>query len=329
MIMKNFRLTLAVMFLALCLQATAAEAPTRPKITGVAYYSVFVSHLEKARRFYQEFLGYEEAFHLTKPDGSVRKAVLKVNDKQFIVLVNEPNRGEGQLDHYALQTNSAEQMRTYLASRGVKVPERSGRDEFGNEMIEVTDPEGHRVRFVEYLPDSKTSAGTGKHLSPTRISEAMLHVGILIGDLDAATAFYGGILGCREVWRGNGPDSKTLNWVNMQVPDGENHVEFMLYGKLPPPNERGGQHHFCLGVHDAPQSLIQLEACPARKNYPREMKIHFGVDNKRQISLRDPDGTRIEVMDINTIDGKPAPSSKLLPPRPASATSSLESSGKP
>lgn len=63
---------------------------------------------------------------------------------------------------------------------------------------------------------------------------SLCHRGILIGDLDAAAAFYGGILGCREVWRGNGPDSKTLNWVNMQVPDGENHVEFMLYGKLPP-----------------------------------------------------------------------------------------------
>jgi lactoylglutathione lyase len=153
------------MFFTSGLPACAAEAPARPRITGVAYYSVFVSHLEKVRIFYQEFLGYEEAFHLTKPDGSVRKAVLKVNDRQFIVLVNEPNRGEGQLDHYALETSSAEQMRTYLASRGVKVPERSGRDEFGNEMIEVTDPDGHRVRFVEYLPDSRTSADTGKHLS--------------------------------------------------------------------------------------------------------------------------------------------------------------------
>jgi lactoylglutathione lyase len=45
------------------------------------------------------------------------------------------------------------------------------------------------------------------------------------------------------------------------------------------------------------------------------MKIAVGVDNKRQVGLFDPDGTRVELMEMDTVDGKPAPSSTLPPPR--------------
>ena len=40
-----------------------------------------------------------------------------------------------------------------------------------------------------------------------------------------------------------------------------------------------------------------------------------GVNRKRQINLYDPDGTRVEVMEPDTIDGKPAPNSAAPPPR--------------
>ncbi len=313
--MKNLiKFSLAILCLALSLTAFSAEPVVRPKITGVAYYATFVSNLEKSRTFYQGFLGYEEAFHLSKPDGSVSKAVLKVNDHQFIMLVNEPDRGEGLQDYYAIAISSVEQMRLYLASHGVKVPEKVEKDEFGNNMIEVTDPDHHKVRFVEYLPDSLMGASRGKFLPTSRISDQLMHVGILVGNLDAANAFYGKILGCKETWRGNGPGSKTLNWVNMRLHNGSNHVEYMLYKDIPPPNDRGGQQHFCLAVRDIPKALADLESRPGRKAYPREMKIHHGVDNKLQVSVRDPNGTRIEIMAFEPVDGKPAPSSTLPPP---------------
>lgn len=300
----------------------AAEPPTRPKIFGVAHYSTFVGNLAKSRSFYEAFLGYEEVVTLPKPDGTPRVVLLTINDTQFVELVNEPNRGEGLLNNFALATDNVKQMRQYLAARGVKVPAATSRDDYGNKMFSVTDPDGHELQFVEYLPDSQTGKDNGKHLPPSRISEVLMHSGILVGDLDVAAAFYGGILGCVETWRGNGTNGKTLSWVNMRMPDGTNHVEFMLYKELPPPNQRGGQHHFCLAVPDIPQALATLEARPARKDYPREMKINVGVDKKHQISLRDPDGTRIELMEFGTVDGTPAPSSTLPPPRHANWTNS-------
>ena len=74
----------------------------------------------------------------------------------------------------------------------------------GNKNFNVKDPDGHIVEMVEYQPDSWTAREKGKFLPPTRISERILHVGVLAGELEESLAFYGGILGFREFWRGTG-----------------------------------------------------------------------------------------------------------------------------
>jgi hypothetical protein len=48
----------------------------------------------------------------------------------------------------------------------------------------------------------------------------------------------------------------------------------------------------------------------------KPMEIHIGVNRKRQINVYDPDGTRIELMEPNTVDGKPAPDSATPVPHP-------------
>jgi len=299
----------------MCLSLSAQAPPARPKVFGVAHYSVFVSDLGKARAFYEDFLGYQVAFTLPKPDGAVHAAFVKINDHQFVELLNEPNKGEGQLDHFALYTDDVERMRRYMASRGVQAPGEVTVNRLGDRMFQVTDPDSHTLEILQYMPDSRTGEDTGKHMPATRISDQMMHAGIIVGSLDAAANFYGGILGCHETWRGNSLTSTTLNWVNMRVPDGPNHVEFMLYKDMPPPERRGSPHHVCLVVPDIKKTVEILEARPARKAYARAMRINLGVDNKRQVGLFDPDGTRVEMMETDPVDGKAAPSSTLPPPR--------------
>lgn len=65
----------------------------------------------------------------------------------------------------------------------------------------------------------------------------MRHAGILVGALDPAMAFYRDVLGFREIWRGSST-GKVLSWVNLQLPDGDDYLEFMLYGDLPAENAR-------------------------------------------------------------------------------------------
>ena len=151
-------------------------------------------------------------------------------------------------------------------------------------------------------------------MTDARPSDRILHLGIIVGDLAAANKFYGGILGFREIWRGSS-NGEVLSWTNMQVPDGEDYIEFMLYKDLPDPDKRGSQHHICLVTPDITQAQAKLEAKPYRKSYPRPMEIRTGVNRKRQLNLFDPDGTRVELMEPVTVDGKPAPPSKAPPPR--------------
>lgn len=294
--------------------ALLAQPPKRPKITGVAHIAVFTSNLAKAREFYSNLLGYQEPFLLNNANGSLSLTFFKINDRQYIELFPESEAGTDRLNHISLETDDAEAMRVYLGSRGVKVPDKVNRVRIGNLAFNVKDPDGHTVEIVQYTSEGWTAREKGKFAGPERISDRMAHVGILVGKLDASIAFYGGILGFEETWRGT-RDPKQLSWVNMKVPDGDDYIEFMLYKDLPGPTNRGTQHHLCLFVPDIEKSLARIEERPVRRDYERPLEIRTGVNRKRQLNLYDPDGTRVELMEPHTIDGQPAPSSTAPPPR--------------
>ena len=69
-------------------------------------------------------------------------------------------------------------------------------------------------------------------------------------------------------------------------------------------------------VPDIEKAVVALEARPAFKDYGKTLTIATGVNGKRQVNLYDPDGTRVEIMEPNTVDGKPRPSSSAPPPQP-------------
>jgi lactoylglutathione lyase len=60
--------------------------------------------------------------------------------------------------------------------------------------------------------------------------------------------------------------------------------------------------------------MAELNAKPYRAKYQRPIEQHVGVNRKRQVNLFDPDGTRIELMETVTAEGKPAASSTAPPP---------------
>ena len=318
--MKFFRFAWLLGIAAPLFAQTAIE---RPKILGVAHMAIYVKDLAKTRQFYEEFLGFGEPFTLPPKNGQpgVRIAFVKVNDYQYIEIFNEADRGEGQLNHISIYTDSADRMYSYLKGRGIAVIADKGsvqKGQTGNKNFNVQDPDGHIVEIVEYQSDSWTARESGKFMPPTRIATEIMHVGFLVGDLEKSTTFYNGLLGFHETWRGGG-NPKVLSWVNMRAPEGKDYLEFMLYSKLPAPDGRGTKNHLSLMVPDADKALAELQTRAARGLYhPPEgkpMEIQLGVNRKRQINLYDPDGTRIELMEPNTVDGKPAPSSGAPPPR--------------
>ena len=303
------------LLLVTCLAGSlAADDLKRPRILGVAHMALFVSDLQKTRAFYKDFLGYDEPYVLKREDGSDRIAFIKINDNQYIELFAENPRQDGRLNHISFYTDSAEGMRRFLAARGVKVPEQVGKGKIGNLNFNIVDPDGHTVEIVQYQPDSWTTREKGKFLPDTRIATHMAHVGVLIGALEPAMKFYNGVLGFQEFWRGSS-SGDVLSWVNMRVPDAQDYLEFMLYAKLPDAEQMGVRNHICLVAPDVIKAVAILEARPGRKNYTRSIEVKVGRNGKRQANLFDPDGTRIELMEPNTVDGKPVPSSKAPAPK--------------
>jgi lactoylglutathione lyase len=219
------------------------------------------------------------------------------------------------MSHICFTVDDIEAMRTYLRSKGFDVkPGTGGKTRTGDYAFEIKDPDGTLVEFVQSLPDGMETKAAGKFAPPTRISTQIYHVGFLVGNSEKSMDFYGKILGFQETWRG-GANPEELSWINMRVPDGTDYVEFMLYRKLP--DTFGTKNHVSLLVPDVQKAVDDLEVRPAFKSYGKDLKIAVGVNQKRQVNLYDPDGTRVELMEANTVTGKPTPSSTAPPPPPA------------
>ena len=308
--MHMSRLALFFLVATLCL----GQEVKRPRILGVAHMAIYVSDLAKARAFYKDFLGFDEPFALKRKDGADRIVFIKINDNQYLELSAEAPKADGMLNHVSFYVDDAKAMRDYLASNGVTVPATVGKGQTRNYNFNILDPDGHAVEIVQYEPDSWTSRERGKFMPDTRISTHMTHFGVLIGPLEPAMKFYRDLLGFQETWRGSS-SGRQLSWVNMKVPDGDDYIEFMLYSKEPDAAQRGVRNHVCLVVPEMQTAIATLESRPARKSYTRPIEAQVGTNRKRLANLFDPDGTRVELMEPDTIDGVPTPSSTAPAPR--------------
>jgi len=151
-------------------QQEKRQPVTRPAIVGVAHIGLRTDNLTAARKFYSGMLGFQEPFTVDDPPGKLLLTYFKVNDHQYIEVfpeLNDPK--QDRLSHISFETADVEQMRAYLASRGVKVPEKLEPMLDGNRGFDVFDPDGHDVEFVQFMPDSLHSRNFGKFLpDPSR-----------------------------------------------------------------------------------------------------------------------------------------------------------------
>ncbi len=276
--------------------AKPASAVTRPPIVGVFHIALFTDNLEASRKFYGGVLGLQEPFTYDKPKeegGGLLLTYFKVNDHQYIeVFPDLKDPKQDRLSHISFETTNIEQLRTYLGSRGVAVPEKLEPMGDGNRGFDVTDPDGHDVEFVQLMPGSLHMRNFGKFLPKSRISERIIHVGVVVKDRTASDHFYKDILGFREIWHGGMKDDQT-DWVDMQVPDGTDWLEYMLNVKNPDPQELGVMHHLALGVPNVKNGYKTAIA----RGYKATEKPQIGRDGKWQMNLYDPNFTRVELME--------------------------------
>lgn len=270
------------------------EAATkRPRITNIATFAAKVDNLEEARKFYGGVIGMAEAFTTKDPDVQGDLVAFKVNDHQYVeISPTLKNEAEDRLIRIGFETDNASALRDYLAEKGVPVPAKVGKDLNGNKSFTVKDPDGHTIQFIEYVKGSVHQKNFGKHLSNTRISDHILHVGVRVMDPVKADAFYKDILGFRLQWKG-GPRDDAFSWISMMVPDGYDWIEYMVSPNPQTPQQLGVLHHYCLETHD----MAQLYKTVVSRGYTpaREPAIH-PRDGRMLMQTYDKNFTRTEVM---------------------------------
>ena len=280
------RIAFLLFSLGLSAWLSAADQPKHPGIVAIAHIAYYVTDLTKARAYYEDFLGFEEAFALKNPDGSEHIAFVKINDRQFIELIAEAPKNHGFLHDAGFETDDARGLRVYLGSIGVKVPETVSRDQIGNLAFDIADPFGFDIQIVQYEPGSMTSRTAGKFMPDSRISIHIDHVGLLMGDRDEATKFYADAFGF--VKEGDG--------TKMTIGSGRDRFELGFERKAATVDRYHVKDHICLSVPDVPAVTAMLSAKPDAKNF-RQIENHMLGNGKHVAELYDLDGNRVELME--------------------------------
>ena len=282
--------------------AALAAAPPRPAITGISHIAVYAAAPAKSEHYYVHDLGAVKGADPENPAG-VR---YYFSSTQFVEVLPLPQGSASinRLDHVAFTTQEVRALRAYLVANKVAVTQTIQNGSDGSQWLDVTDPEGNRIEFVQ--PPGERALPEVP-LNP--LSSHIIHVGFIVHDRAREDAFFRTVLGFRPYWHGGMQDDQT-SWISQQVPDGTDWLEYMIVatpeGHGIPPDMKastlGVLDHFSLGVPSAENAYTLLWNGGRLQGQTELPKI--GRDAKWQLNLFDPDGTRTEIMEFHAV-GKP------------------------
>ncbi len=284
-------LTTGLLFHVAALRSGVQDKPKRPRITGIDHVRLYAGNIGKSRDFYKKVLGLPSLGG--RCGGSVRSCfVVDFLSLQRVELESMPTLvPKNQLAEIGFATNDLVGMHSYLIAHGLIVGAISKRPKDARHF-ELHDPEGNLIAFVQrYVPIVEPPI---KPIPSRAVSTKLIHAGFVVKDVDAENRFYVDVLGFKPYWQGGFKDDG-LDWYELQVPDGDNWIEYML--NIPPTADHkalGAQNHFSFGVPE-----IQAAAEQLRKNGAGKVAgPGIGRDGKRGLNVYDPDDTRVEITEF-------------------------------
>lgn len=268
----------------------SAQDVKRPPIWGIAKMTFLVSDMSMAREYYGRFLGFDEAFSYPSPLGMV--ASFKVNDRQFMeFIVDKDAKEKKRLVSVSFETDSVEQMRLYLQSQGMAVPEHSTIDGAGNEVFVVLDTWGNSIEFIDFKKDGLHRKSKGKYLSENRISKRIHHAGLYAEKIDEDDPFWIGALKCREMIRYPEDKAQVPTILYLDLGDCTENIEFYS------PNNIHVSHP-CFVVDDMQETIYTLKE---RLGEQTLKKPSIGKLKRWLLNLYNSDNTRVEFTEAHCI----------------------------
>ncbi len=283
-----------------CFSASAAAVANDLTIIGLAGVGFQARDLEKSRAYYSGVLGYREAFDVRDAASQIVAAYFKVNDDQYIeIYPMQSETGDNRLVRVSFLVADVRTARNVLQQRGLN-PSEVEKSPDGNESFHITDPNGARLEFVQYLAGSLQSGARGKFLDDKRISTHIYHVGIFVQDREASSAFYRDKLGFdqgRFLPGGRGEFLELssrgvdLETKDPPIPDApESHPQYIR-------EQWGSVQHVCLEVSEIQAAK---QTAQQRGHYDdKRVAPHIGNNRHWLMNIFDPDGTRTELMEPN------------------------------
>ena len=141
-------------------------APRPVKPTGILHFTIGVTDLERARRFYEEVLGCS---YWRQNDTTV---FMRAGEDYFVLSRSgyhqPPNRGADTLIHHAFMVESGDfdAAMAYLEEKGVEVLlyEDQGHRSFSGRHAYFHDPDGNTVEIIDFqgIGDTKAAAFQGR-----------------------------------------------------------------------------------------------------------------------------------------------------------------------
>ena len=280
------RATFTLCLIVLLLPSLVFAPPQPPPIAGLHFVRFYAADVALSTKFYRQTLKLNE---LSSGCSNLVFACFRVNDFQQIEITNtNPPDTANLILALGLYTKDAASLREYLLSRGLN-PAPLQSTKFGVPWFEIFDPERHLLVF--HSSSIVLSSILGE-IAPA--ADRIIHAGFVVHDREAEDKFYKDILGFHVYWHGGMKEGED-NWVDMQVPDGTDWIEYML--RVPENASHktlGVMNHIALGVPDIHKAQEQL----IKNGWKGTEEPKIGRDGKWQLNLYDPDETRVELMEF-------------------------------
>ena len=282
----------------LCL--LSAKEKTHPKILEVLQVRIYTTNEQAAHDFYYGVLRTLALAASGETKCLWCEAITKDTNGPVVLVPVSGDPPQDLINAIFLKTDDAEGLRKYLEKNKVKVRKLTKWTNGGS--FSARDPEGHCLVFVQAADPSLPSLGMmpGAYGAPSPHWPHIIHAGFIVRDRAAMDRFYKDILNFHVYWQGGMKDGET-DWVDMQLPDGTDWIEYML--NVPPDADqrtRGVMNHIAVGVVD--MKAADRELLDARLNLPINEAPKIGRDGKWQLNLYDPDQTRVELMEFTPVE---------------------------
>ena len=206
------------------------SAAAGPLIGPIAHVGFRVADLERTRAYYTGRLRIPQVYDQKDASGKTTLAVFQVSRDQFLEF--SPGSPAG-FTHLAFLTDKLEELHKLVETLGLNPPElRTGRDRTRN--FSINDPDGHRVEFVQYEPDSMQAQARDRFV-PNQMVWGIYYVGLPVADASAERAFFKGKFNFQE----NQPGMLSPPWQQLQfiklLPAGEPvHIGMQVGDDSPP-----------------------------------------------------------------------------------------------